>query len=114
MKTGTRISLIAVVSASLALFITLAVYSQRKDSKDGGAETQWEYLVVAGGSANLSTSGNENYSSMRKQPDTSFARENFPLERNFDKLGAKGWELVAVYGLPNEPVYYFKRVKDSK
>ena len=114
MKTGTRISLIATVLVSLALFIAFAVYGQRKDGKDGGAETQWEYLVVSGGSANLSTAGNENYPSMRKQPDTSFAREYFPLERNFDKLGAKGWELVAIYGPPNDPVYFFKRVKESK
>ena len=114
MKTGTRISLVAVVAASLALFIAVAVYGQRKDGRDVVAETQWEYLVVAGGSANLSTAGNENYSNMRKQPDTSFARENFPLERNFDKLGAKGWELITVHGLPNEPVYYFKRVKEGR
>jgi hypothetical protein len=48
---------------------------------------------------------------MRKQPDDSFAREDYALEKNFDKLGAKGWQLVAVYGNPNEPVYYFKRLK---
>ena len=50
---------------------------------------------------------------MRKQPDTSF-REYFPLERNFDKLGAKGWELVSVYGQQNDPVYFFKRLKEGK
>jgi hypothetical protein len=51
---------------------------------------------------------------MRKQPDSTFGREAFPLERNMDKLGAKGWELVSVYGQPNDPVYYFKRLKQSK
>jgi hypothetical protein len=51
---------------------------------------------------------------MRKQPDGSFSREFFPLERNFDKLGAKGWELVSVHGSVNEPVYFFKRLKESK
>jgi hypothetical protein len=116
MKTVTRISL-AAVSVSLALCVAFAVYGQRKESTDdptGRTETQWEYLVVSGGSANLSTSGNENYPSMRKQPDGSFAREFFPLERNFDKLGAKGWELVSVHGSPNDPVYFFKRLKDGR
>jgi hypothetical protein len=90
----------------------LTVSGQR--SKDPDAQVQWEYLVVAGGSANLSTAGNDQYSGMRKQPDTSFAREFFPLERNFDKLGAKGWELVDVHGAPNEPVYFFKRPKETR
>ena len=117
MKKTTRISLVAALSASLALFLAFAVYGQRKETRDvpeGGAETQWEYLVVSGGSANLSTAGNENYPSMRKQPDNSFARENFPLERNFDKLGGKGWELVSVNGPANDPVYYFKRIKTGR
>ena len=116
MKTGTRISLIA-VSVSLTLIMAFAVYGKRKettgDSKSG-TETQWEYLVVAGGSVNLSTAGNENYSSMRKQTDGSFSREYFPLERNLDKLGAKGWQLVSVHGTPNDPVYFFKRPKEVK
>ena len=69
----------------------------------------WDYLVVAGGRVNLSGGGVD--SRMRKQPDDSFAQEAYALERNFDKLGAKGWQLVSVYGNPNEPVYYFKRLK---
>jgi hypothetical protein len=36
------------------------------------------------------------------------------LERNFDKLGAKGWELVAVSGMPNDPIFYFKRPKEGR
>lgn len=116
MKTGLRI-LLAVVAVSLTLFVAFAAYSQRKEASDdrtGGTESQWEYLVVSGGSVNLSTSGNENYPNMRKQPDGAFSREYFPLERNFDKLGAKGWELVSVYGPQNEPVYFFKRPKESR
>jgi hypothetical protein len=116
MKTGTRISLVA-VSVSLALFIAFAAYGHRKEAVDdrtSAPEPQWEYLVVSGGSVNLSTSGNENYTGMRKQPDGSFAREYFPLERNFDKLGAKGWELVSVHGSPNDPVYFFKRLKEGR
>jgi len=116
MKIGLRISL-AVVAVSLTLFVAFAAYSQRKEASDdrtGGTESQWEYLVVSGGSVNLSTSGNENYPNMRKQPDGAFSREYFPLERNFDKLGAKGWELVSVHGSPNDPVYFFKRLKDGR
>jgi hypothetical protein len=115
MKTVMRISL-AAASVSLLLFIAFGVYGQRETSGDrkSGTETQWEYLVVSGGSVNLSTSGNESYPSMRKQPDGSFNREYFPLERNFDKLGAKGWELVSVYGPQNDPVYFFKRPKESR
>jgi hypothetical protein len=113
MKARTHISL-AAVSVSLVLFIVFAAYGQRKEDRAGGAETQWEYLIVSGGSANLSTAGNENYPHMRKLPDGSFNREYFPLERNFDKLGAKGWELVSVYGSSNDPVYFFKRAKESK
>src|SRR5262245_40141644 len=117
MITRTRVSLIA-VSASLALFIALAAYAQRKDAEDdrtSGTETQWEYMIVSGGSSNLSTSGNERYPNMRKQPDGAFNREYFPLERNFDKLGAKGWELVSVHGPSNDPVYFFKkRVNENK
>jgi hypothetical protein len=116
MKTGIRISL-TVVAVSLALFVAFAAYGHRKEAADdptSATEQQWEYLIVSGGSANLSTSGNENYPSMRKQTDGSFAREYFPLERNFDKLGAKGWELVSVHGSPNDPVYFFKRLKEGR
>jgi hypothetical protein len=97
-----------------ALFIIASAQSSKREGKNGGAETQWEYLVVAGGNVNLSTSGNEQFGSMRKQPDGSFSREAFALERNMDKLGARGWELVAVTGAPNDPVFYFKRPKESR
>ncbi len=116
MKKATRITLAAAASVALALFIVFAVNGQRREPRDGreaGAETQWEYLVVTGGSANMSTAGNENYPGMRKHPDTPF-REYFPLERNLDKLGAKGWELVSVYGPPTDPVYFFKRMKENR
>lgn len=115
MKTGTHISL-AAISVSLVLFIGFAVYARHEstDDRESETETQWEYLVVSGGTANLSTSGNEDYPKMRKQQDTSFNREYFPLERNFDKLGAKGWELISVYGPTNDPVYFFKRRKESR
>ena len=68
----------------------------------------WEYLVVAGpSSTNFSPTGNPR---MRKE-EGGFGREAFVLEQHLDKLGAKGWELVSVSGLPVDPVYYFKRRK---
>jgi hypothetical protein len=116
MKTGTRI-LLAVVSLSLVMVIGFAAYGRRKEAapdRTDKTETQWEYLVISGGSVNLSTSGNESYPSMRKETDGSFNREYFPLERNFDKLGAKGWELISVHGSTNDPVYFFKRLKENR
>lgn len=75
---------------------------------DTAATEKWEYLAVAGPSTtNFSPTGNP---SMRKE-DVPFAREGFVLEQHLDKLGAKGWELVSVAGLPTDPVYYFKRQK---
>lgn len=118
MKTGARISL-AVVSLSLILFIGFAAYGRRKEAvydREDKTETQWEYLIISGsgGSVNLSTSGNESYPNMRKEPDGPFSREFFPLERNFDKLGAKGWQLVSIHGAPNDPIYFFKRLKENR
>jgi hypothetical protein len=113
MKYGTKFTSITISAVLLIIAIGFAASSsgQSSDEEDNSAgEAQWEYLVVAGGNSNLSTSGNENYPNMRKQKDTNF-RENFPLERNLDKLGAKGWELVAVYGGSNDPLYYFKKRK---
>jgi len=73
---------------------------------DTAATQKWEYLAVAGPSTtNFSPTGNP---AMRKE-DAPFAREGFVLEQHLDKLGAKGWELVSVAGLPTDPVYYFKR-----
>lgn len=77
-------------------------------ANDTGRGDQWEYLVVAGSSSNLTPSGNPN---LRKEPSGPFSREAFVLEQNMDKLGAKGWELVSISGSAGDPVYYFKRRK---
>jgi hypothetical protein len=82
--------------------------AKANNAEGTAASEQWEYLVVSGGNVNLNPSGN---SSMRKEPNGSFSRENFPLQQNLDKLGAKGWELISVTGNPADPVFYFKRRK---
>lgn len=107
MKRTLWISVATILSASV---IALAAHSNgglaKADDQDsaGGA---WEYLVVQGGTVNLS--GGDG-GSMRKA-DGAFSRESYPLEKNMDKLGAKGWELVAVTGDMRDPTYYFKRRK---
>lgn len=104
----------ASVWLALAVVGTMGVYSQRArdDQERKAAEPQWEYLVVTGGRVNLATAGNEQYPALRKQ--TEFGSEAFTVERNLDKLGTKGWELVAVYGPPTEPVYYLKRKRGGE
>lgn len=108
-----------IVLAALAALVLAGIFTARtiaqrssSSSKEPNAENQWEYLVVAGGAVNLSSLGMD--SRMRKQPDDSFQREAVALERNFDKLGAKGWILVAVHGAPNDPIFYFRRPKESQ
>ena len=92
--------------------------SEREVSREPGSnsapDNQWEYLIVSGGNANITSMSSDQFSTMRKQPDGSFGREAFVLERNLDKLGAKGWELVSVQGNPNDPVYYLKRSKSTR
>lgn len=113
MKTRARFFVIAVISGLLLSALAFTVAGQRSKERELDAEVQWEYMILAGGNANLSSAGGD-ISSLRKQPDQSFSREFVPLERNFDKLGAKGWELVAVHGNLPEPVYFFKRRKETR
>ncbi|HMV86571.1 MAG TPA: hypothetical protein PLD20_01280 [Blastocatellia bacterium] len=116
MPEKTRRTMIFVLAAVICLSLAFAwTVSGQRSSSDGNsakdaAEDQWEYLVVTGGNQNLSPISGEQLSSRRKLPDNSF-REAFVLGRNFDKLGAQGWQLVAVHGMPAEPIYYFKRLK---
>lgn len=110
------LALAALVALVFGLGLTTRTVAQRSGSsakeKENNADNQWEYLVVAGGAVNLSSLGMD--SRMRKQPDDSFQREGVALERNFDKLGAKGWILVSVHGSPNDPIFYFRRPKESQ
>jgi hypothetical protein len=108
MKRTLWISTAVILSASVIALAAHSVYGERAraDGQDGPGGG-WEYLVVQGGTVNLSGMDG---GSMRKEPGA-FSRESFPLERNLDKLGAKGWELVTVTGSPADPVYYLKRRK---
>ena len=103
---------ISAISVLVSVAITGAA-ARSLQNRSGAEEPQaanaegWEYLVVAGGTVNLTPSDS---GTMRKEPGA-FGRESFPLERNLDKLGAKGWELVAVTGSPADPTFYLKRRK---
>jgi len=104
-----RTSLIG-VALLLAVICVAVVKTSGQEEKNVGE--QWEYLTVAGPSThNLSGSG---AGRTRKEPDSAFGRESYVLEQHLDRLGAKGWELIAVAGPPTDPAYYFKRRKTSQ
>jgi len=107
MKRTLLITFALILVVAIAAISTLGLAQSRTDHGDSAAAEQWEYLIVAGGTVNLNSSDS---STLRKAPGP-FSRENFPLEQNMDKLGAKGWELVSVSGSPADPVFYFKRKK---
>ena len=106
-----RVSYVAVVFC-LAVICVAAIKTTGQEETSGGegaAAEQWEYLAVAGPSTtNFTPTGNPR---MRKEPNAPFGREAFVLEQHLDKLGANGWELIAVAGPPTDPAYYFKRRK---
>ncbi|HEY0761038.1 MAG TPA: hypothetical protein VGD61_01570 [Pyrinomonadaceae bacterium] len=104
--------LLTLIALSLVAisFAVAKTSGQETDSRD--RPDRWEYLVVAGPSTtNFSTTGSP---SMRKEVNSSFGREGFVLEQHMDKLGASGWELVTISGQPNDPVFYFKRLKNRR
>lgn len=113
-----KMSKLAVASAVFVLsFLLLSVIfrvsgqgSRPSREREKDAEVQWEYMVVTGGRSNLSGVGDL---AGRKQTDHSFMEWSV-VQRNLDKLGQKGWELVAVYGAPADPTYYLKRQKEEK
>ena len=101
---------LSIVAVSIAVMKTSGQEPDHKKILD--RPDRWEYLVVAGPSTtNFSATGNE---AMRKEVNSSFAREGFVLEQHMDKLGANGWELVTVAGPPTDPVFYFKRLKTRR
>ena len=107
MKRTLLITIATALVASIVAVEACSVFSDRIKADDEQGAGGWEYLVVQGGTVNLSASDG---GSMRKEPGP-FSREWFPVEKNMDKLGAKGWELVTVLGSPADPIYYFKRRK---
>jgi hypothetical protein len=108
----THMRLMIITGAALLIMIA-AVLAKNVDSKESAEAGAWEYLVVAGGTVSLESVSNREFKEMQKQSDGSF-REATVLQRNLDKLGAKGWQLVTVNGSPNSPIYYFKRPKEAR
>lgn len=114
MKFSKRIRLIA-VALCLAVIPVVVIKTTGQEEPNAGEKIvveQWEYLAVAGPSTTNLTPTNT--PRMRKEPGVPFAREAFVLEQHLDKLGANGWELVAVAGPPTDPAYYFKRPKRAE
>ena len=104
-----RVSYIAVIFCLAVICMAVMKTTGQEETSDGAVIEQWEYLAVAGPSTtNLTPTGNPR---MRKEPNVPFGREAFVLEQHLDKLGASGWELIAVAGPPADPAYYFKRRK---
>jgi hypothetical protein len=105
-----RTTVLAVTLFLAAVFVVVKTAGQEETIVSSrAANEQWEYLAVAGPSTtNFSPTSNPR---MRKEPTVPFGREAFVLEQHLDKLGANGWELVAVAGPPTDPAYYFKRRK---
>ena len=102
-----RVSLVAVIFclAVICVAVVKTTGQEENSSRDGAVVEQWEYLAVAGPSTtNLSAT-----TTKRKEPNSSFGREAFVLQQHLDRLGANGWELIAVSGPPTDPAYYFKR-----
>ena len=107
MNRSHRIVTATVVLLSVCLVIAYILrISAPTLAQDSDTREKWEYLIVADGGNSLNpvqTPG------QRKQKD--FGREAVTVERNLDRLGNEGWELVAVSGTPNEPTFTLKRPK---
>lgn len=100
---------VAVVVCLAVICIAVMKTTGQEEKSAADSSEQWEYLAVAGPSnTNFSPTSSPR---MRKEPNSSFGREAFVLEQHLDRLGANGWELIAVAGPPTDPAYYFKRRK---
>lgn len=97
------------VAAATLLSRTAVSRTHGADATGSGEREQWEYLIIGGG-GNVNLTPTEN-TSMRKESGA-FAREDFVLESNLDKLGRNGWELVTVTDLQRPgAMFIFKRRK---
>src|SRR5215470_6005788 len=103
------LSAAVVVTACTVTLLGLATSRTSGQSEPASSSEHWEYLIVdGGGNVNFTPTDNP---SMRKEPG-GFAREDFVLEGNLDKLGRKGWELVTVAESPRTGhTFIFKRRK---
>ena len=109
-KVLNRVSHIEVVFGLVVICMAVVkTTGQEENSGEGAAGEQWEYLALAG----PSTTSFSGTTTKRKEPNSSFGREAFVLQQHLDRLGANGWELIAIGGPPNDPAYYFKRRKRS-
>lgn len=99
-------------SIIILVLATVAFARQRSTRSNDTDKVTWEYLVIAGGRNNLSSAGTNG--KLAKLALESGFREYYPLEMNLDKLGAEGWEVITVTMTQSEPVYFLKRVKDSR
>ena len=107
-----RRGLLTLIALSLVAISVAVVKTPGQEPDHRDRPDRWEYLVVAGPSTtNFSPTSAP---SMRKEVNASFGREAFVLEQHMDKLGASGWELVTVAGPPNDPAFYFKRLKNRR
>lgn len=97
-------SFVLVTLAFAIAYVTRSSGLARAQDTDGKAK--WEYLIVADGGNSLTSVQTPG---QRKQKE--FGREAVTVERNLDRLGNEGWELVAVSGTPNEPTFTLKRPK---
>jgi hypothetical protein len=111
LKETINLKRMSIIGTLLTLFFIMGIHGAtgQKVSNTRGrvAHEEWEYLAVAG-PAPADLSGDPH---TRKEPNVPFGREAFALEMHLDKLGANGWELVAVAGPPTDPAFYFKRRK---
>lgn len=105
----TRASMVVgLLVLAVAVFAVMKTKGQPTNQTGTGATEQWEYLALAGPVSGLTPADKE---PIRKERIGSFGREAISLEQHLDKLGANGWELIAVAGPPTDPAYYFKRRK---
>ena len=98
---------VVVCLAVICVAVVKTTGQEENSGGDGVGVEQWEYLALAG----PSTTNFAATTTRRKEPNSSFGREAFVLEQHLDRLGASGWELIAVAGPPQDPAYYFKRRK---
>lgn len=107
-----RLAFVFLLLLSPSFISSVKTEQRNDDSTDKNVRERWEYLVVSNPNrTNFQPTGN---AEMRKEEMGSFGAEAFVLEQHLDRVGAKGWELIAVSGTSNDPIFYFKRPRLSR